>query len=94
MYLAAFSSRLNVVFSHNVYICAKVVWTRMIREGLLLQAILCNCLKSNSVQMVLWDASPPSSQSADFLNKVTTVCLNTSPLDLLACQLVSSRSFH
>jgi len=61
MYLAAFSSRLNVVFSHNVYICAKVVWTRMIREGLLLQAILCNCLKSNSVQMVnslQWHLTP------------------------------------
>ena len=44
--------------------------------------------------MVLWGSSPPSSQSADFLNKVTIVCPNTSPLDLLACHLVSSRSLH
>ena len=42
--------------------------------------------------MVLWDASPLSSQSTDFVNKVTIPCPMTSSLDLLACCAVSSTS--
>ena len=40
--------------------------------------------------MVLWDASPLSSQPTDFLNKVTIPSPMTSSLDLLACCAVSS----
>ena len=42
--------------------------------------------------MVLWDTSPPSSQSAGFLRKVAIPCLNTSSLDVLSCHAASSMS--
>ena len=38
----------------------------------------------------LLDTSSPSSQSADFLNKVTITCPNNSSLELLACNVVSN----
>ena len=40
--------------------------------------------------MVLWDVSPPSSQSVDFLNKAVILCPNHSSLHLLACCAASS----
>lgn len=49
-------------------------------------------LKSNSGKMALCDAGPPSSRSADFLNKVTIPCPNNLSLYLLACHVVSSTS--
>ena len=43
-------------------------------------------LNSNSVKMVLWDTSLPSSPSAGFLNKVTILCPNTlSQFNGLSC---------
>ena len=44
--------------------------------------------------MVLWDTSPPSSQSAGFPNKVVIPVefLNNLSLDLLACRAMSSMS--
>ena len=42
--------------------------------------------------MALCDADPPSSRSADFLNKVTIPCPNNLSLYLLACRVVSSTS--
>ena len=42
--------------------------------------------------MVLWDTSPPSSQSAGFPNKVNIPCPNNWSPDLLACRVVSSIS--
>lgn len=40
--------------------------------------------------MVLWDHSPPSSQSPGSMNKVTTLCLNKPSLNVLAFPVVSS----
>ena len=42
-------------------------------------------LNSNSGKVVLWEMSPPSSQSAGFPNKVAIPCLSNSSLHLLAC---------
>ena len=42
--------------------------------------------------MVLWDTTPPSSQSADLSNKVTIPFPSTSSLNLLDCHAVSSMS--
>ena len=42
--------------------------------------------------MSLWDISLPSSQSADFPNKVSIPCLNNWSCDLLSCCEVSSAS--
>ena len=42
--------------------------------------------------MVLWDTSPPSSPSADLPNKVAIHCPSKSPLDLLACRVVTGMS--
>ena len=44
--------------------------------------------------MVLWDSSPPSSQSAGFPNKVTIPCPNNLSLDLLTCRAASSTSLE
>ena len=46
-------------------------------------------LNSSSEKMVLWDTSPPSSQSAGFLNKVIIQCPNSLSLDVSACCVVS-----
>ena len=47
-------------------------------------------LNANLGNMVLWDASPLSSQSTDFQDKVSIPCPKSSSLGLLACCAVSS----
>ena len=43
-------------------------------------------------ETVLWDSSPPSSQSADFLNTISIPCPNNSRHDLLVCHVAGSTS--
>ena len=47
-------------------------------------------MNSNSGKMLLWHMSPPSSWSANFLNKVTVIYPNNSSFNLLACHVASS----
>ena len=49
-------------------------------------------LNSNSGKMVLWDASAPSSWSADFLSNIAIPCPNSLSLDLLICHMASIMS--
>ena len=49
-------------------------------------------MNSDSGEVVLWDTSPPYSQSAGFPNKVATLCPNTVPFDVLASCEGSSMS--
>ena len=51
-------------------------------------------LGSNSDKMVLWDTSPPSSQSAGFLNKVAIPWLKNSSLTVSASRATSNTSLN